>query len=167
MRKIITGLLAAFLFLGCSSQETAQVPVEPKLVVNKSLEDLKLNNQLEVPTTIDANTKKVIFAFSKETGHNCNDFFATKEASYLTSHDAQFVADVSGAPSIIRSMFILPGLKDFRHNILVLEDENIAAAYKTQENSEKIVVVYVENKIIKDIKYLDSVEELEKNLANG
>ncbi len=167
MTKIVTGLITALFFLGCSSQEVAQVPVEPKLVVNKSLADLELNNQLEVPTTIDADTKKVIFAFSKESGHNCNDFFATKSASYLKENKAQFVADVSGAPSIIRSMFILPGLKDFRHNILIIEDENIAAAYKTELNSEKIVVVYVDNKIITDIKYLNSVEELEKNLANG
>lgn len=165
MTKIITGLLAALLFLGCSSQE-AQTPVEPKLVLKQSLEDLKLNNQFEIMGSILPETQKVIFAFSKDVGHNCNDFFASKEATYLKSNNAQFIADVSGAPSLIRSMFIMPGLKDFKHNILVIDDKSISRAYKTEQNSEKIVVVSVNNKVITNIEYLNNTQELSKNLQN-
>ena len=46
-------------------------------------------------------------------GHLCNDFFVTQDASYLANNKSIFVADVSSAPSIIRSMFIMPGFKRF------------------------------------------------------
>lgn len=164
MKKIITGLLTLLLFIGCGSNATTDAKVEPKLVVTKSLADLKLNDQNEKPQTISADTKKVIFVFSKDNGHACNNFFATKDDSYLKDNNVQFVADVSGAPSIIRSMFIMPGLKNFKHTILVIDDKGVSAAYKTEQNSEKIVLVMLDNQIITEIKYLNNVEELEKEI---
>ena len=166
MSKVIVTLLTALLFLGCSSKGADQQNVEPKLVLNKTLASLKLNDQNEKAHSLKSSTKKVVFAFSKETGHTCNDFFATKDASYLESLNTVFVADVSGAPSLIRSMFIMPGLKDFKHTVLVLDDKDIAASYKAGHDSEKIIVVDVEDGIIKNMKALNSVTELEKDLQN-
>ncbi|MBU1927417.1 hypothetical protein KKG77_00280, partial [bacterium] len=129
MKKIILAALSAFVFLGCSSNATNE-NVKPALVLNQSIESLQLNDQFEVAQTIPADTKKIIFAFSKDVGHTCNDFFATKVPSYLTDNKVVFVADVSGAPSLIRSMFILPGLKDFKHTVLVMDDKTLAGKYK-------------------------------------
>jgi hypothetical protein len=166
MKKIIAGILTLFLFLGCSSKETNEQAVEPKLVINKSLESLQLNDQFEKPHALTANTQKIIFAFSKDVGHMCNDFFATKKDTYLSDNNALFVADISGAPSLIRTMFIVPGLKDFKHDVLVIDDKQISSEYKPAQNSEKIVVVELADKIITDIKYLNSTEELSLELEN-
>ncbi|MEA1955599.1 MAG: hypothetical protein U9N02_03795 [Campylobacterota bacterium] len=166
MKKIITALLTALLFIGCSSKSETNEAIESKLVLKQSLESLKINDQHGKATPINADTKKVIFAFSKDVGHNCNEFFATKSESYLTDNKIQFVADVSGAPSLIRNMFIMPGLKDFKHTVLVIDDEQISANYKPAINNERIIVAYIENKIITNIKYLNSTEELEEEIAN-
>ena len=166
MKKIITALLTALLFIGCSSNSKTNEAIESKLVVNQSLESLKLNDQHGKATPIKADTKKVIFAFSKDVGHQCNEFFATKPASYLADNKVQFVADISAAPSLIRSMFIMPGLKDLKYSILIIDDKNISASYKPEKNNEKIIVVSLKNKIITNIKYLDSNKELEKEIAN-
>jgi hypothetical protein len=164
MKKLVLAALSAFFFLGCSSNATSE-NVQPALVVTQSIENLKLNDQNEVPQTIPADTKKLVFAFSKDIGHTCNDFFATKEPSYLADNKVVFVADVSGAPSLIRSMFILPGLKDFKHTVLVMDDKSIAAVYKAGMDSEKIVVVSLDNKIITEIKTLATTAELEAEIA--
>ncbi|MBU0720829.1 hypothetical protein KJ877_05760 [bacterium] len=164
MKKILLGLLSVLMLVGCSSKATSEQAVEPKLVLGMSLEDMKLKDQFEVPHAITQETKKIVFAFSKDVGHTCNDFFATKKDSYLQDNKSIFVADVSGAPSLIRSMFIMPGLKEFKHTILVIDDKDISAAYKPAQNQEKITVVYVDAMIIKDIKYLNSTLELEKEL---
>ncbi|OIP54366.1 MAG: hypothetical protein AUK54_06525 [Helicobacteraceae bacterium CG2_30_36_10] len=164
MKKIFTGLFTLLLFIGCSSNATVDENVEPKLVVKNSLADLKLNDQNGNMQGINPDTKKVVFAFSKENGHTCNDFFATKADSYLKENKTQFVADVSAAPSLIRSMFIMPGMKDFNHPILIIDNEMVSAAYKTEENSEKIVLVLLDNQTITDIKYLKTAEELEKEI---
>lgn len=163
MKKLLLAALSAFLFLGCSSNATSE-NVKPALVLNQSIESLKLNDQHEQPQTIAADTKKIIFAFSKDIGHTCNDFFATKTPSYLTDNKVVFVADVSGAPSLVRSMFILPGLKDFKHTVLVMDDKSVSAAYKAGMESEKIVVVSLENKVITEIQTLSTTAELEATI---
>lgn len=164
MNKIILVVITALLFLGCSKEDINLDKIEAKLVVNKSLSDLKLNDQYDKPQTIHADTKKVIFAFSKEVGHLCNDFFATKDDGYLINNKVQFIADVSKAPSIIRSMFIMPGLADFNHPILVLDNEKTSTEYRTGHNIDKILVVYLENKIITKIIYLNNIDELSREI---
>lgn len=73
---------------------------------------------------------------------------------------------MSAAPSIIRSMFILPGLKDFKHTVLLLDDEKIAAPYRKDMDVEKITVVYVINEKITDITTVTTAEELRKILED-
>ena len=162
MKKILLGLIAVMFFLGCS--DDVKVDVEPKVVVGNSLESLALNDQFEKPQTLSAETKKVIFAFSKDMGHMSNEFFDKQDADYLAKHNAVFVADVSGAPSLIRSMFIMPGLKDFKHTVLVIEDQNIAASYRIEAHKETIMIVDIDNFIIENISYISSEEELAKAL---
>lgn len=159
MKKILLAALSALFFLGCSSNATGE-NVKPALVVNQTLETLELKDQFEASHTPSADTQKIVFAFSKDVGHTCNEFFATKSETYLQDNKALFVADVSSAPSLIRSMFILPGLKDFKHTVLVLEDKESAASYKSGMESEKIVVVYLQDKVITEIKTMTTTEEL-------
>lgn len=160
MKNIILALLVSLVFLGCSESENTLKPGEEKLVVQKSLAGLTLNDQYGKAHTLSGDTKSVIFAFSKDMGHLCNDFFASQDASYLSNNKSVFIADVSAAPSIIRSMFIMPGLKDFDHRVLVLDNEDTASAYKAGVDALKIVVVSLDNNIITDIKNAYSVNEL-------
>ena len=122
----------------------------------------RFNDQFEKAQVLDASTKKVIFAFSKDIAHICNDYFVTQTPSYLSENNTQFVADVSAAPSLIRSMFILPGLKDFKHTVLLLDDKKVAARYRADMNVEKIVVAYIDNKSITEIVTISSEDELKK-----
>ena len=164
MKKIIIVLTLALTFFGCSSKSEEISNVTPTLVVGKSLSSLSLNDQFEKKHTLDATTTKVIFAFSKDVAHTCNDFFDTKDAQYLANNNTQFIADVSAAPSLIRSMFIMPGLKDFKHTVLILDDEAKAAPYRSGVDVEKIVVVYLNNGTISNIKTLSSETELKATI---
>ncbi|MBL0707856.1 MAG: hypothetical protein JJW00_02305 [Sulfurimonas sp.] len=160
MKKIIVGLMIAFLFTACGSDDSEEKTVVPKLVVGKSLETLVLSDQFENSNTIDTDTKKVIFAFSKDVAHTCNDYFVTQKATYLSDNKTVFIADVSAAPSLIRSMFIMPGLKDFKHTVLILDDKKIAAPFRSGVDTQKIVIVYLDNKSITSIKTINSADEL-------
>ncbi len=158
MTKIIAGLLAAFLFIGCSAKTDENV--KPRLVVGTTIADMTLSDQFDKPLVISADTSKVIFAFSKDGAHICNDYFVTKSPTYLADNKTIFIADVSSAPSLIRSMFIMPGLKDFKHPVYILDDKVVATGYRADMDTEKIVVVDVENLIIKNIKTISSEKEL-------
>ncbi len=163
MKNIVLGLLISLVFLGCGAKESSR-NIEPKLVIGKSVLDLSLKDQNEKVQTVSADTKVLIFAFSKDMGHTCNDFFAKKKDDYLQSHKAVFVADVSSAPSLIRSMFILPGMKDFKHTILVMDDAAIAAGYKSAMKTESIVMVSLENGKITAIDNVNSVDALAQKI---
>jgi len=159
MTKTLLALLMSLAFIGCSSGDSTTL-AKPKLALNSSLSGLTLNDQFEKPHTLTNDTKTVIFAFSKDMGHLCNDFFVTQDAQYLQDNKAIFIADVSSAPSIIRSMFIIPGLKDFEHTVLVLDDSNKAAGFRSGVDTEKIIVVSLENGTIIKIDKAFSVNEL-------
>ncbi|MFT5661748.1 MAG: hypothetical protein ACI9TV_002395 [Sulfurimonas sp.] len=159
MKNILLGLVATLFLIGCSADKQAAVNVEPSLVAGKAL-DLALNDQFEKAHTLNANTNKVIFVFSDDMGHVANDYFATKEVSYLADNNTQFVADISGAPSLIRSMFIMPGLKDFKHTVLLLTEKEASAPYRSGLDTEKIVVAYVANGSITQIKNISTKDEL-------
>ena len=160
MKNLLVGLLLTLSFIGCSEEVAA--PVESKVVVGKSLAALSLNDQFEKKHTLNADTKTVIFAFSKDMGHMSNEFFEKKGSDYLSSHNAVFVADVSGAPSLIRSMFIMPGLKDFKHTVLIIEDKQIAASYRNEAKKEQVMIVKLNNLVIEHISYVSSAKELEE-----
>jgi len=162
MKNIIVGLLISLVFLGCGDKKSDE-NVEPKLVVGQTV-SLSLNDQNEKAHSLSPETKTLIFAFSKDMGHTCNDFFAKKDENYLTEHNTVFVADVSSAPSVIRSMFILPGMKDFKHTILVMDDEAVASAYKAGMNLEQIVVVSLDKGVITEISNVTTVDDLAKKI---
>lgn len=161
MTKILLALVMALSFIGCSSKGEDLSNITPKIVVGKTL-TLNLNDQFEKSYTLDANTNKIVFAFAKNSAHICNDFFDTQKPSYLADNNTQFVADISAAPSLIRSMFILPGLKDFKHTVLLLDDEAIAAPFRKDMNTEEIVLVSISDGKIITIKTLNSEKELKE-----
>jgi len=161
MKNIILALLVAFSFIGCSSKSDEQTAnATPKLVVGKSLSDLKLNDQNEKPRTISKETKIVFFSFSKPTGHACNDFLESKPANFLQEHNALYVADVSAAPSLIKKMFILPDLKDLKFPILLINDDKLSAEFSKGMDKEKIVVVTLDNGTIVKIQNVADTKAL-------
>ena len=162
MKNIILALLVSLAFLGCSSKTVEDKNVHPKLVAGQSFEVFTLNDQFEKAHTLKADTTKVIFAFAKDSAHVCNDYFKTQSPSFLSDHHTAFVADVSAAPSLIRSMFIMPGLKDLKHTVLLLEDKTVAAPYKQGLDINKIALVYIVNQKIEKIEFITTADELKK-----
>ena len=162
MKNLLLALLFSLSFIACSDE--VAVPVQSKIVVGNSLAPLTLNDQFEKPHTVSADTQKIIFAFSKDMGHMSNEFFAKQDADYLTKHKAVFIADVSSAPSLIRSMFIMPGLKDFKHTVLVIEDKNVAASYRIDAKKEQIMILDVKDMVIEKINYVSDAASLAKAL---
>jgi len=166
MKSILTGLILAVVFLGCSSKGAEDSSVVPKLVVGKTFEKFTLNDQFEKPHTLQVDTNKVVFAFAKDSAHTCNDFFKTQTPTYLQDNHTEFIADVSAAPSLIRSLFITPGLKEFKHTVLLLEDKKVAAPYKKGLDINSVAVVYILNNKIEKVKFVKTDKEL-KALIEG
>jgi len=160
MKKIIIALTIALLFMGCNNSDALQ-NAQAKLVVGKSLQNMQLKDQHGNLESLSPKTKILFFSFSKKIGHMCNEFLEKQPADFLEKHSALYIADVSPAPSLIKKMFILPDLKELPFKILLINDDQLSAAYSKGVNKESIVVVHLQDRKIVTIENLTSVKELE------
>ena len=135
------------------------------VTIGQPIPELSLNDQFDKEHNVTASTKKVVFTFKKASSHIVKDYLATQEADYLQKRDAMYVADVSAMPSII-SFFVLPMLTSNDFPILVIEEEEQAAIYKNEERVEDVMLVILKDKVVVDIKYINSeksfIEEMDR-----
>lgn len=67
-------------------------------------------------------------------------------------------------PVIIRNTFALPDLQKSDYTILLIYDENLSKKFHNNKNTDKIFVIFLDNKKIKDIKYAADEKELKEIL---
>ena len=134
--------------------------VATEIKENEKVKLFVLADQFGVYHTVDRHTKTIIVSSEKETGKDINNFLATKPKNYLKKHDAVFIAKITKMPSIITRMIAMPRLKEYKHNILLInnEDDNRFA-----HRDEKITIYKLKNSIVEKIYYINSAKEIEKN----
>jgi len=133
------------------------------LKVNSNLE-LKLPDQFNKEHTLTDDTKRLIFAFSKNTGHITREFFGKKDKNFLSSKKALLVADISKMPVVIRNAFAMPDLKKSPYNILLIYDKKLAKEFEKGIDKDKIAVVTLENKKVTKVDFASNEKELEELL---
>ena len=132
-----------------------------EIKVNDSLHDFSHIDQFDKVHLVTDDTKILIFTFKKNASHIVNDFLETKKPNFLDTNNALYVVNVSSMPTIIK-WFILPLLTNYDFPIISLDDEKLAEKYKNEEKVESIMIVMLTNQKVSEIKYLESIDELEK-----
>ncbi len=150
MKKLLlTCLLSSYIF---ASSNILQIGDK---FPNNSFKD-----QFEKEYIITNDTKKLLFAFSKDNGHIIKEFMGDKPTDFLIKKEILFIADISAMPSIIASWFAIPDMKKSKYPILLIQDEDIAAKYKLEDKKESFMIVELENKQVKNIKYISGKENI-------
>ncbi|XOB62178.1 hypothetical protein ACMC56_16545 [Campylobacterota bacterium DY0563] len=120
-----------------------------------------LPNQFDEKSAIDSKIETIIVSFEKDTGKDINTYLASKNPDFLKNHHAVFIANISGMPSIITKLFAMPKMREYKHPILLIYDEN-DNRFISQE--EKSTLYKLENGTIKSITYItkDNLDEVFK-----
>ena len=126
--------------------------------VNQNIGTFSLPNQFDEKQTIDSSIDTLVVSFEKDTGKDVNEFLSSKDKDFLKNHHAAFIANISGMPSIITKMFALPKMRDYKHSVLLIYDEE-DKRFVSQEG--KSTLYRLENGVIKSISYITK-EDLEK-----
>lgn len=121
------------------------------LEVNQNIGSFSLPNQFDEKQTINSSIQTILVSFEKDTSKDVNDFLASKDKNFLKEHNAAFIADISGMPSIITKLFALPKMKKYNHKILLIYDED-DNKFSSQEG--KITLYKLDNGVIKSISYI-------------
>jgi len=173
IKKIILGLLtliviagaALFFINGKDNYDASKYEASATDGMNiGSKITFTLPDQFDKAQTLGDDTKKVIFVFSKSTGHTVKTFLKEQSKDYLASKNALFVADISPMPTVIRNTFALPELKKSDFSVLLVYDKAIAKQFKNDAETEKIAVLSLNNGAVETVKYISTADELKSEL---
>ena len=148
-RKLILSILLSTLVYSSS------------LKLNDKISNFSLTYKFDRIHTITSEVSTIVITFEKETLNSVNDFLSKKERDFLEKNNAIFIANISCLPNIFTRMFTLPKLRDYKYPILLIYDEKSAKFFEVEN---KITVYSIEDGIVKNIRYLNSIFELEEIL---
>lgn len=169
-RKYIFGVVVtlSLLLSGCGNKSIVDKKeisfdtgsVNSSISINKELSSFNLKDQFENNVTLTNKIQKIIFVSSKSAGHLVKEFLDVQTKDYLTSKNAIYVADISGVPSIIASMFVLPGMKKSSYSTTVIQDEKDASMFINVANKESVMVISLASKIVTNVKFVTNNKDL-------
>ena len=127
------------------------------LTVGASLPTLTIKDQFEKEHVVDAKVKTILFSASKTEGASIKDFLLTKDKEFLAKNNLVYVADITGMPSIITSLFAMPKMKEYPFSVLLVDEAN-KGLFPVKE--DMISVITLDNSKITDVKYVKTAAEL-------
>jgi len=127
---------------------------------DKQTIDFKLPDQFDNSHSLSSETKTIIVAFLKKDGHTVREYLKKHDPLLLEKNHAFFIADISKVPVVIRNMFILKDLKKSKFPVLLIYDKKISKSLS--EGKEGIMILNLDNKVIKSTSYIHDEKELDK-----
>ena len=112
------------------------------------------SDQFEKKLTITPQTKEIIISFSKKNGKAVKAFLQSHKG-YLKTKQAVYLADMTSAPSLALSLFMMPALKKYDFSVGLIEDDDIAEKLPRAEG--KTTVIILEKRVIRSIRFVDSL----------
>ncbi len=110
------------------------------------------SDQFEKKLAVTPQTKEIIISFSKKNGKAVKAFLSMHKG-YLKKRQAVYLADMTSAPSLAMSLFMMPALKKYDFSVGLIEDDDIAERLPKVEG--KSTVIRLEKLYIKSIKFVD------------
>jgi len=126
--------------------------------------DFILPDQFNKRHKLSTTTEKLIFAFTKDTGHIVKVFMMEKPEGYLTKRHTVIVADISAMPVVIQNTFALPDLRKSNYSMMLIYDKEMAKQLKEGQEATKVIVMTLKDKKVIKVAHASSPEELEKLL---
>jgi hypothetical protein len=175
MKRVLSAMfiMAVLVVSGCSDklEEKEKTSlnsgkVSQNIEIGKKLKDFTLKNQFDKEFSLQDSTKKVIFVFTKPTGHLVREYLLTKPQGFLEEKHILFIGDVSGMPGIIFKMFALPDFQKSKYSVLLIRDKEESKAFRNEEHKDEVMIIELDKKIVTAVKFIstkkDLIEELEK-----
>jgi hypothetical protein len=163
--------ISLFGLIGCGNKSsenlksiTTTTELTKELSVGNQIKPIKLKDQFDKPQTITNYTKKIIFVFTKNSGHQVRELLNKKPNDYLSNSNIAFVADIHKMPSFIANMIAIPDLQKHKYPIMLIREDESALPYLNETYKEYITIVTLENMKITDITLISDAKELDKLL---
>jgi len=176
LKKILLGLIALIVIAagvlfgvnGTSNYDATKyslsiTPKDKPFGIGSTI-DYVLPDQFDKAHKLSTATQKLIFAFTKDTGHIIKVFMMEKPEGFLQKKNAVIVADISAMPVVIQNTFALPDLRKSNYSMMLIYDKEMAKQLKEGQEASKVIVMTLDNKKVTKVELAGSEEELGKLL---
>ena len=173
-KSLIYGLLVStmILFSACGNKkiedkqvvEVTSGKVSSAIEIGKELAPYTLKDQFDKEHTLTNDVKKIVFAFSKPTGHLMKVYLGVRDPDYLSKRNITFIADISGMPSLIAKMFAIPDLKESKYSVLLIREKEKAKRFRNEDQKNAVMIITLDNKIVKNVKFVTNEKDLQKEI---
>ena len=176
MKKILLGLIALFVIAtgilfgvnGKSNYDAGKyslsiTPKDQNFGTGSTI-DYILPDQFDKTHKLSGSVEKMVFAFTKDTGHIIKVFMMEKPKDFLARKKAVIVADISAMPVVIQNTFALPDLRKSNYSMMLIYDTEMAKKLKVGQQATKVIVMTLDNKKITKVELAANEEELNKLL---
>lgn len=153
-------MLQKMIVMGVLLLSLSAVAEPERAKVGDALPTVALSNQHGKAVPIADDVKTVLFVGEMSVSKVASAFFNEQEGDFLKKHQAYYIADVSGMPSIITKMFAIPKMKKRPYDILLVKEAEEVALIPRKEAS--ITVINVKDGVISSVDYVKTGEELAK-----
>ena len=126
--------------------------------VGDKLEMFSLTDQYEKSTHINNKTQLILFSRDKAGGKLISDALSRTAKEYLIKQHIVYITDISRMPSFISNYIAIPLMRKKLYPILLDKEGKITAQFPGRDNTATLI--FVESLKIKNIKYLQSEEEI-------
>ncbi len=126
--------------------------------VNETLPAFKLQDQFDQTGQLDQTVRLVIFARGMESKDLIDELLSGEDGDFLSQHQALYIADISGMPSLITKLFALPKMRGFNYPMLL--DYTGKATARIPSREKKVTLVHIEKNKVINIQFLDDVKLL-------
>lgn len=135
-------LLVSLLFTGCLFADFNMGDTLPKI---------KLQDQFGQEFKVEDTDTLLIMAFEKDLSVVVNEFLKQQPGSYLATHHAKYISDISTMPSFITTMFALPKMKKYPFSVMLIYDD-FGKQFNRVEG--KITIYKLKKNKIEEIRYI-------------
>ncbi|MFK5891718.1 MAG: hypothetical protein QM504_00685 [Pseudomonadota bacterium] len=130
--------------------------------VADKIDTLTLENQFEQKQTLDINTKLVIYTVEKKASDLVKEALKKIPEGYFLKNNIIYIADISNMPGFISRFIAIPAMKERNYPIMLDSNGTVSAKFPAKE--EKITLIYLNLLNIIDIKFVDTLEEIQQSL---
>ncbi len=119
--------------------------------VGDKLPSITLFDQFDKEQKVANKDRLIIMAFEKSTSIAVSSYLKTQPESFLTTHHAKYISDISAMPFFITSMIAIPKMKKFLFSVMLINDD-FGKQFNRIEG--KITILKLKNHKIKSIEFI-------------
>jgi hypothetical protein len=135
------------------------------LGVGATLPEVALADQHDVPGSVGPGTRLLLFTRDMDASKITKEVLAENGAAMLASADAVYVADVSAMPSLVTTLFAMPGLRKRPYRMLL--DRDGAVTKDLPSEAGAVTVLTLDRGVVRRIEHVGSADRLRAVLAEA